>query len=126
MSRLHQTPLWIAVLALLVSGCTTRRPPAPNPVHLVVVNGEEVAAPGSESLREVLQRKATAFRLGEQTPPAEWPLLVVDGVPMIDGLRSLDRIPALHVKRVTLLRAVQATPQYGPRAHYGAIIVTTR
>ena len=64
----------IAASAFVAAGCATGRIAVyGEDLHRIEVNGEEVATAGNESLLEVLQRKATAFRLGEQAPSDDRP-----------------------------------------------------
>ena len=123
----NRISLPIATLLLLVCGCASSRMALESsPAHRVIVDGEEVVTVGHENLLELLRRKATAYRLGEQAPADEQPLVVVDGITMMDGALALASIRAFHVASVSLLRQTEAVPVYGPRARKGAIIVNTR
>jgi len=117
----------MAALWLVTCSCASSRMAlSGSPDGRVIVDGEEVLTAGDQNLLELLRRKATAYRLGEQAPADEQPLVLVDGVTMTDGARSLAGIPAFHVASVSLLRETEAVPLYGPRARKGAIIVRTR
>jgi hypothetical protein len=119
--------LTTSVVCLLACGCASGRMAlTANPEQCVIVNGEAVSTAGTQNLLEVLRRKATAFRLGEQRPPDETPLVLVDGTAMTDGVRALAGIPATDVASVSFLRASDAVPRYGRTANHGAIIIQTR
>ncbi len=119
--------LAIAAVSVIASSCGTGRASfSVQGENRVTVNGEAVPTTGEENLLAVLRRKASAYRLGEQSSPDDQPLVLVDGVAMMDGARSLNDIPASHVQSVTLLRPAAAVPAYGSRARKGAIVIKTR
>jgi hypothetical protein len=117
----------VAVLSLVNGGCFTGR------VSLigagddrVVVDGEVVLTSGNRSLLELLRAKVNASRLGENASPEDQPLVIVDGIVMTDGPRSLAEIPASHAQAVVTMRGIEAVPVHGSKAEGGAIIVQTR
>jgi hypothetical protein len=119
--------LLLAASWLMACSCASGRVALSGvPGERVIVDGEEVFTAGDQTLLELLRRKVAGHRLGEQAPVAEQPLVLVDGVAMMDGARALAGIPAFHVVSVSLLRQTEAVPLYGPRARFGAIIVRTR
>jgi hypothetical protein len=92
----------------------------------VLVNGRAVHTAGNQSLLQVLRSAANPRRIGDELPPEQRPIVLLDGVMVRNGVAYLGQIPALQVESVTVLRNVEAIALHGPMARNGAILVTTR
>ncbi len=118
----------LLMLVLASAGCAGRpasRPPVFQP-EFVLIDGRPVYA-GTDNLLEALRTRLTSSRLGlTAVVPGDEPFLVVDGVRLLGTVSTLSRIRASDVKRVTMLRPVDAFTRFGPDAAKGAIIVETR
>lgn len=120
-----------AMLAVIpLFGCVIKAavPERPDPNDLRVVMLDGVGIPTDHlNLLEFLRRGATSLRLGDYAAGLEeQPLVIVDGVRMLDGVRRLELIPAFHADSVRILRPIEATTIHGARGRMGAIVVFTR
>jgi hypothetical protein len=120
----------LAALAGMVSACAqaTRAGPGAAPgMYPLVIDGVVVRVPEATTLLDALQRTATGLRMMALTGDATVePLVVVDGAPVREGLRSLASIVTCDVDSVRLLRSIDAFKFYGAGAAAGAIDVRTR
>lgn len=97
------------------------------PDSLIEVNGRPMRTEGAANLMDILNRVASARRLGiHAVRPGDQPLVIIDGVQHNGGVRWLDDVALNDVQRLTTLRPVDAVARYGGVAVLGAIIVETR
>ena len=90
-----------------------------------MLNGDHNGALPNDNLHDWLRRYLPMYRLGGGTGLRKQPAVVVDGVIMGNGVRTLSEIRASDVSSVTILRSLDATTLYGTIAGGGAIIVET-
>jgi hypothetical protein len=118
---------FVALLGcVMLVGCATGGARVASSDAHVQVDSVPVAVAGNPTLLELLRRATFAGRLGEDAPPQDRPLVVIDGVIQLDGTAALASIPALQVGSVTTMRGARAVALYGPKAAAGAIVVRTR
>ena len=113
----------LAALAVLGTGCaatSTSQTGTPSS-HRVMVDGISVPS-NYESLLELLNTRA-GHRLGNS--PQEAPLVVLDNVPISNGVGRLANLRVTDVRGVTFLRPQAAHWRYGSQARHGAILVET-
>ncbi len=119
----------VAMGAHLWTGCATSHafPPVDGgPSDYVIVDGRPVQSFGS-SLLDVLRLVVPTYRLGPHgVSLEEEPILILNGVRVVAGVRHLAGITPREVRRVTTLRGPDAFQRYGAAAYHGAIVVETR
>ena len=126
--------LSILVTAASLAACTVA-PAAtrPHPAGGDLVTAEQIQRSGARTAWQVLERRpgllrtgtgvgGRTFRSNPGAPGSGTPLLIVDGVRMVD-LDVLRSIPAESIRSIELLNSVDA-PTY-PGAAHGVIIVRT-
>lgn len=95
-------------------------------MYALLVDGESVRVPVTSTLLEALRRKASVLLLADRSGPANRsPLVVLDGMPLRDGLAVLRTMTVCDVAGVRLLRTGDAVRQYGDTGGAGAIVVRT-
>jgi hypothetical protein len=95
--------------------------------NTVVIDGRAVPTHGQHRLLDILRLHRKAARLGlAARDPREGPLVVWNGVPLLDGLSVLADTHVMDVATVTLLTGPEAFWRYGQRAGRGAVVVESR
>jgi hypothetical protein len=93
---------------------------------IVTINQKDtVTVVRQSNVFELLQPRLARYRYFVNTLGRS-PLVVLDGIPLVDGLESLRAMSATGVQDITMLRSVDATFRYGSNASEGAIVITTR
>ena len=133
MSKQSKHGLVAMILGLIAAGCVTGG--SPDGVHQtlnasslgsrVLVNRDTVIVNGQRSALELLQGRVARFRSSLDPLPGG-PLVVLDGVPLVNGLSTLRIMRADDVQSITTMWPVDAAFRYGSAGRNGAIIVTTR
>ena len=137
-------PLLALVTLVLGTGCRTATPAtvvgAATPGRETVITQAEIARMSVTTAWDVVRLRAPRLVVGRDAAgrPAgvriqerrsvnadETPLLVVDGVHMLD-LSYLEQLPASEIALIRILDAEAAYPLYGLRAAGGAIVVQTK
>ncbi len=127
MSAAMRLAVATVALWLIPGGCAfgSRSAWPVNVRDCLLVNGERVPTAGAQDLLQLLRRKVTGQQIGEGSYRGG-PLVLVDGVTMSDGVRSLAGLSVIEVVSVDVLRPVEAAARYGQAAGNGAIVVQTR
>lgn len=121
-------PLVVALVTLLAASCAAKTDPSFGEQRepAFVIDGRPVYA-STNNLLEALRPLISPSRLRLTGAfPEDEPLLVVDGVRLVDTARSLAGIRAADMRRVTTLSGREAFLRFGHVANKGAIIVETR
>jgi hypothetical protein len=92
---------------------------------VVTINKDTVTVVTQSNVLELLQSRMARYRFSLNVLGRS-PLVVVDGIPLVDGLEALRAMSATGVQDITMLRSVDATFRYGVNASEGAILITTR
>jgi hypothetical protein len=92
---------------------------------IVTINQDTVTIVRESNVFELLQPRLVRYRYSLSTLGRS-PLVVLDGIPLIDGLESLRAMPTNNIQDITMLRSADATFRYGGSASEGAIVITTR
>jgi hypothetical protein len=117
----------ITLLGLVAGGCASGRVTTPvGSANSIIVNGESVQTSETQTVLEVLSAKVPASLLSETAPSDDQPIVLLDGVVLVDGVPSLGTIAAFHVVSVSTMRATEAVPLHGSKARNGAIVVKTK
>jgi outer membrane cobalamin receptor len=132
---------WVArvTLILMVAGCggLQLQPAAISSSGEKAITAAEIQTSGARNAWEAL-RRLTHLQLGQFDiglgPPSPAghrgsqipPLVVVNGVLLLDGVRGLAHLPAEEIASMRVLTASAAAPRYGTAAGGGAIIIETR
>jgi hypothetical protein len=136
-----QTSLPLALLAAgLLAGCAVApSSPAAAPTRGRLITAEQVRASGATNAFQALERNPRHLRIGPMSDGdlvvrgarshgspygSGEPLLVVDGVRMVD-VQALRNIPAQAVASIEFLTASEAMLRYGTGSNNGAIVVRT-
>jgi hypothetical protein len=112
----------------LLQGCAFANPhqttAALNQVDLqnrVAINNRAVEIVGQHNVLELLEGRVTRSRFLQMTP-----LVVVDGVPLNNGIDALRTMSPHEVQSITTLWPQDAAFRYGQIGDQGAIVVTTK
>jgi len=123
-------PWPVLFLAYLATACGYHQPihpPVTGALDVILVNRETVQIHGNDSVLDVLRRKVSVFRLGEQAASSrEQPLVLIDGRAVVDGVAVLNGMPAFHVESAQVLSRAEAMAAYGGLGVRGAVVITTR
>lgn len=74
--------------------------------------------------KQYLPLEESEIRNPDTIPSNKEPLYVVDGVPVQS--RQIAKINPNDIQNLSVLKEIEATSLYGPRAYYGAIIIVTK
>jgi hypothetical protein len=127
MQTRHGVATLVFTLTTVLVPAASAKAQCPTPDSLIEVNGRPMRTEGAANLMDILNRVASARRLGiHAVRPGDQPLVIIDGVQHNGGVRWLDDVALNEVQRLTTLRPVDAVARYGGVAVLGAIIVETR
>jgi hypothetical protein len=90
----------------------------------VLVNRDTVQVTAQQSALELLDGRVARFRSAAALGGT--PLVVLDGVPLVDGLNTLRLMRADDVRSITTMWPVDAAFRYGSAGKNGAILVATK
>ena len=114
---------------LLLHGCALAGPQRTNSAleamdfpNRVTVNNHSVEVVSQHNVLELLEGRVARFRFLQQMTP----LVVVDQVPLNDGIEALRIMSPREVESITTLWPQDAAFRYGQIAAQGAIVVTTK
>ena len=113
--------------SLVVHGCAmathqvTATQEAAELQNRVLINNRAVEVISQQNVIELLAGRIGRFRLQNAKL-----LVVVDDVPLNDGLTVLYRMSPREVQNITTLWGQDASFRYGPGGSDGAIVVTTK
>ncbi len=119
-------------LSLVVAGCTSSgtmagsaaQYSALNMENQVIVNRDTVTIYPNRTVLDLLEGRVARFRFSLSM--GRGPLVVLDDVPLVDGLSWLRQMQASDVESISTLWALDAVTRYGSAASDGAIVITTR
>ena len=121
------------MMGLMATGCVTGGSPggmqqslnASSLSNRVLINRDTVVVNGQHSALELLEGRVARFRtsLGVMVGG---PLVVLNDVPLVDGLATLRLMRADDVHSITTMWPIDASFRYGAAGNNGAIIVTTK
>lgn len=110
--------------AALVLACARNPEPAGADAlispQLVPVRGSLLDSGPDGSVLDLLSEHLTSAALSGEAAP---PLVIVDGMTVINGLELLSRVPADLTQSVRYMRPLEAVRLYGNQAATGAILV---
>ena len=93
---------------------------------LVTINQKDtVTVVRQSNVFELLQPRLARYRYSVNTLGRS-PLVVLDGIPLMEGLESLRAMSTTGIQDITMLWPADATFRYGSNASEGAIVITTR
>jgi outer membrane cobalamin receptor len=127
---------------MVFAACSTNQHLAPRKSHGEgrVITAEQIRKSGATNAWDALRRVGTHLTMRETSngQPARLmnrgpssillssdPLVVIDGVRMID-FRTLDQVPAQIISSIRILAGHEGTTRYGTGAGNGVIVVETK
>ena len=133
MSRQRKHGLAALMVGLMAAGCATGGSSAGMHQSLnasslgnrVLINRDTVVVNGQSSALELLEGRVARFR-SSLDALGSGPLVVLNDVPLVDGLATLRLMRADDVHSITTMWPIDASFRYGAAGKNGAIIVTTK